>query len=134
MELRWICMMAALLSLALAVPASAKNSVYKGTYFSTDLVEGQVITASIYLVLGDEEPIDPENDAYAKISATMIFFGPPIGKKRYAVGPTRAFRTVEVPKTVKGRELTVEIISQVTETSPTEGDLSFHSGVMLVLT
>jgi hypothetical protein len=133
MKLRGVCLLLLWLAVC-AGSASAKNHVYKGFHSLKDLVTGETRTVNTYLVLGDEGPIDPNDPSYARLSGTFVIKGGALGPKRYAVESIGVFRTIEVNRTIGGKERTFEIITLCSDSAPTDsGETSHHfSGTVLI--
>jgi len=123
--------------LLVAVTSTAfagKNAIYKGVYSSTDLVTGKVDTVSLYLIFGEETPLDVAEDRYNLIAAKIVALNGVLGPRRYlqtSFGPR--FRTSEQSITVGTKTTITEIFTQCFESQPTDTGAGSHSFRGLVL-
>lgn len=125
-----------LLAFILSTPAlAAKNAVYKGSYSVTDLVTGKVTNLSLYLVFGEEVPVNPPEDRYTYLSGKFVILNGLLGKKRFGViSAGSRFRSLEKTETVGNKTRTTEIITQAEDGDATDTGNGYHSlnGMVLV--
>lgn len=124
-----------LLAFMLSTPAlAAKNAVYKGSYSITDLVTGKVKNLSLYLVFGEETPVNPPEDRYTYLTGKFVIVNGLLGKKRFGVTSAGdRFRSVEKAETVGGKTRITEIITQAGDGHATDSGNGYHSLDGLVL-
>lgn len=129
--LSWCLLVLILSSSTLA----AKNVVYKGSFSSTDLLTGEVTATALYVIFGEETPVDASTLGYNFLKGQFIFLNGRLGKKRYAVVPALPrFRSVKTTQQIGKKMKVKEVITQASAGNPTDSGDDFYrvSGFVLV--